>query len=103
MTDQPFSLLQMKTIKYIMGIVETGSAGGNPALLVILQDRAGITFGRHQTTENGGGLWHLLFEYYLPTAQEEFREYFSPFQEILYKAGKDGVGRKNAVTGNQKF
>lgn len=101
MTAQTFSMDQMKACKAIMGAVETGKLGGKKDMLVVLDDGAGITFGKHQTTENGGGLWQMLFVYYVTRDDCQLKSEFAPYKDKLYTSGHKS--RKYALTKDEDF
>lgn len=99
--------MQRKTAKTIVGIHETGELIAPPETLTIIKGEekaVGVTFGAFQTTENGGGLWHLIFDYYLQMSPlPENYAYFSKFKDVLYKKGRSGLGTKGAITYNEEF
>ncbi len=96
-----FSDIQIKTVKSIVGIIETGKLGGDPSTLVVLEDGAGITYGKHQCTENSGNLWKLIFQYYCPKENAKFKEEFEYYDRILYKNKE--YGTKSALKNDEEF
>lgn len=55
---------QRDTINQILGVFETGSVGGgDPGTVTILPDGAGITYGRHQSTDRSDSLDAIVMEY----------------------------------------
>ncbi len=87
-----FTITQMKTIKCILGIVETGKIGGDPSTLTVLEDGAGITYGKHQCTENSGSLAKLLWDFYEPREAAKFKNELAEYKELLYpKASKSNL------------
>ena len=95
-----FSILQIKSVKSIVNMYETGSPVGRYDTLVILGDGAGITYGKTQTTENGGGLWKLIFEEY-ERLNGKFLPEFRKYKNMLYN--KEGGGSKGALTQSKEF
>lgn len=75
-----------KAAKALNYLWETGTLVGDPALLAILKDKAGITYGKGQTTENSGGLWRLLYTVY-EGMDGAFVERLAPYKDKLYQRG----------------
>lgn len=75
--------LQKKTIKAIVSVFETGSVRGRYDALAILNDGAGISYGRHQATLASGNLSRLLLNYYLPHASPMIQKSFDPYIPML--------------------
>jgi len=92
--------LQHKAIKAVLNMIETGEPVGKYDLLVILDDGAGITFGKTQTTENGGGLYILLNKYI--ELKGKYANNFGQFIPHLYYRGGPS-SRKFQLTNNQTF
>lgn len=103
MDYSPFTERQVDTVRDILGIYETGKLGGDYHLLVVLDDGAGITYGKHQTTENSGGLWLLLYKYYCEDPNASLAKEFSKYRTKLYAKGSDSPGRKYALTKDEEF
>lgn len=56
--------VQRNTIEQIVGVFETGTlGGGDPGTVTILPDGAGITYGRHQSTDRSDSLDAIVMEY----------------------------------------
>jgi hypothetical protein len=96
-----FTIQQMKTVKCVMGIIETGKKNAPPSTLAVLKDKAGISFGRHQATEGSGNLWVLLFRYYCTREDALMRDDFLPYKEKLFRRG--GEAKKGALTNDEDF
>lgn len=77
---------QLKTVRAILNVFESGQIKSRYDLLVVLKDDAGISFGRSQTTENSGGLHRLLSEYV--AASGKFAAQIKQYLPRLYD-GKD--------------
>lgn len=98
--------MQHKSIKSILNMIESGEPEGVYDQLVVLvdengvQDGAGITFGKMQTTENGGGLYDLLNRYI--NLKGKYANNFRPFMGQLYYSGGPKE-RKDALTENAVF
>lgn len=99
LTMQTMTLDQIKACKAIVSLYETGSLSGKYDLLVVLEDGAGITFGKNQTTENSGGLFLLLKEY--ADKKGAFVEALSAYMDLLYD-GKDSA-KKGMLTEDTAF
>lgn len=102
--DENMTIGNILAIKAIETIIETGVYKKDSySQLVVLDDEAGITFGKNQTTENGGGLHKLLTIYLTDNDLKNnmFGEKLKPFMDMLY----DGSDRKKkfALTGNGDF
>lgn len=97
--QQSMTFDQLKACKAIVSLYETGKLQGDYALLVVLKDRAGITFGKNQTTENSGGLFSLLEEY--KSLNGTYVELFEPYMKKLFD-GKD-LSKTGALTEDQEF
>jgi chitosanase len=93
--------LQEKSIKAILNIFETGSIVGQYDSLVTLPDGAGITFGKTQTTENGGGLYDLLKQYFNISDSKYAKMLQERFLSRLYD-GKD-KSKKGTLTNDVDF
>lgn len=52
-----------RMIKCIVNTFETGKPEGDYGLAVLLHDNAGITYGRSQATDGGGGLDAIVYRY----------------------------------------
>ena len=50
-----------RIIKMIVNTFETGEPEGNYGLAVLLQDGAGISYGRSQATDRGGNLDAIVY------------------------------------------
>ena len=86
MSFSSFSAHAQKAAKAITHLWETGKFVSPPETIAVLPDKAGITFGKSQTTENSGGLWKLLFVSY---PAKDGTVNFSPYKELLFKKGDD--------------
>lgn len=90
------SALQQSTIKAIINIFETGTVRGDYANITLIPgDTGGLTYGRSQTTLNGGGLRELIADY-CADLQRPFARHLSQYSERL--AAKD-----NALNGDIHF
>lgn len=87
-----FTEREKKVAKLLVNLWETGEVRGRYDLLVVLDDGAGITFGRNQTTENSGGLSKLLKKY------EEMGGLYNFSKFELYPSAK-----KFNMTNNEEF
>lgn len=104
-----FTVKQMAIVKCLVGIVETGKKNAPPSTIAVLKDKAGISYGRHQATENSGTLWTLLFEYYVTRENAMFKKEFEldtddegkTYKEKLFKRG--GSAKKSALTNDKVF
>lgn len=97
----PFTVGQIVTIQAVETIIETGKYTLDSYWqLTVLGDRAGITFGKNQTTENGGGLRQML-NIYLGLPEARYAGDFLPYMSKLYD-GKSSR-KKFALTKNQRF
>jgi hypothetical protein len=55
---------QKETVQAVIGVFETGKAGGgDPSTVALLRDHAGVTYGINQTTDVSGGLDEIVLEY----------------------------------------
>lgn len=97
----PFTVEQIATIQAIETIIETGKYTMDSYWqLTVLNDKAGITFGKNQTTENGGGLRQML-SIYLGLPEAQYAGDFLPYMSKLYD-GKS-LRKKFALTENKRF
>lgn len=96
-----FTTNQMKACKAIVNLFETGDFIGKYDTVVVLDDHAGITYGRTQTTENSGGLWTLIFDTYAEL-NGKFMSEFEPYKDLLYKEG-DSADKKDDMADNEGF
>ncbi len=72
--------LQEATIKSILNIFETSQVRGDYASITLIPgDTGGLTYGRSQTTLNGGGLFSLVTDYVADPA----RPYAGPLSAYL--------------------
>lgn len=95
-----FTTYQIETVADIVSIYETGKKEGDYGLVAVLKDGAGISYGRHQTTENSGGLHTLLAKYYDQRVRGEFADELRPFVMRLYGSTN---GSKGSMTENELF
>jgi len=96
-----FSINEIKACKAVVNLYETGDFVGKYDTVVVLDDHAGITYGRTQTTENSGGIWTLLFDTYAEL-KGVFSNDFEKYKEKLYKAGSD-TSLKDNLSENEEF
>lgn len=92
-----FTKDQIRTVMDIVGIYETGKLGGDYGLVAVLDDGAGISYGRHQTTENSGGLYTLLSQYY--RGGQLYGE-MAPYIDRLVGAPR---GERGSMTQSEEF
>lgn len=95
-----FTKEQIDTVAEIVGIYETGKRGGDYSLVAVLKDGAGISYGRHQTTENSGGLYTLLSRYYDQGERGALADEMRPFVMQLHGSAS---GTKGSMTENELF
>lgn len=63
-TPGALSLEEKRKAQDIVGVFETGKAGGgDPSTVTILPDGAGITYGKHQATDHRNTLDSIVLEY----------------------------------------
>lgn len=71
--------IQRGTIQAIIRLFETGTPIGDHSAVVVLPDRAGISYGVVQATLASGNLYRLLNDYFLPVAPEQDRAAIAPY------------------------
>lgn len=101
--DENFTIGNILTIRAMETIIETGKYNRSSySLLDILSDDAGITFGKNQTTENGGGLYKMIKMYTEDPkfASGSFVDSFDEFLPLLY--GSEN-GKINALKHDDEF
>ena len=70
-----------RIIKQVVNVFETGKADGDYGMAVILEDGAGISYGRSQATDGGGNLDRIVYAYL--DAGGRFAEDLRPFLDRL--------------------
>ena len=90
---------QYRAIMAITSCFETDDPVGKYDLISVLEDGAGISYGRHQATENGGALYQVITRYI--ERGGAYAEALAEYLPQLY----DGVAtsRKDALTNNADF
>lgn len=72
---------KVRIIKSIVNVFETGRAEGDYGAVALLDDGAGISYGRSQATDGGGNLDRIVWRYL--DLGGRFGEQLRPFLEIL--------------------
>lgn len=100
---------QVKTIKAVLNIFETGSIGGNYGAVAVLKDGAGISYGKVQATDKANSLDKIVIEYinrngkYAAQLNPYLEQLADPklpltnneeFKNLLRKAGADPIMRQ---------
>lgn len=70
-----------RIIKQIVNVFETGKAHGDYGLAVVLDDGAGISYGRSQATDGGGNLDRIVYAY--RDAGGEYADALRPYLDRL--------------------
>lgn len=88
-------------------LFESGTFHGDIGKVAVMaedagkDDRAGISYGRNQVTENSGNLHALLFSEYIPR-NGRFASDFEPYRNILYQKGGES-SKKGSLTNDARF
>lgn len=90
---------QYKAVMAITSCFEGDDPVGRYDLIAVLDDGAGISYGKHQATENGGAL-HRVISRYVELAGR-YADDLRPYLDQLYD-GEDN-SRKFALTNNGAF
>ena len=79
----PLTFLQKRAAQAIINIFETGTPGGDYAMVTLLPGDSGhLTYGRAQTTLGSGNL-HLLIKAYCDAADASLADQLAPFLDRL--------------------
>jgi len=76
-TMHPVPEEKKKVIDQVLSVFETGSSEPSYSKVVFLDDGAGITYGKHQSTDGGGALDQIVMKYidYGGKYADELRQY----------------------------